>query len=221
MREDKKTSAGIEAFRISEILADNVVGEMAGARHDALFDVPGVGADFEHFEIVIRFQNEAIALAEVVLDELGQVAEIGHNGELRAIRAESIADWIGGIVRDRERRDFDFTDGEAFARANVLHAIDSLSGVAGERANDFAVRQLGQVGSRLPMPEELREAASMIRVFVRDEDAVEAFRLDTQGAQAAQSLLATEAGVNQEARMLGFEQSGIARTARRENGDSQ
>lgn len=143
MREDKETGAGIEAFRIGEILADNVVGEMAGARHDALLDVPGVGANFEHFEIMIRFQNEAIALAEVVLDELGQVAEIGHNGELRAIRAESIADWIGGIVRDGEGRDFDVTDGEAFARANVLHAIDSLSGVAGERANDFAVRQLG------------------------------------------------------------------------------
>jgi len=34
---------------------------MAGAAEDALLDDPGIRADLEHVEIVIRFENQAIA----------------------------------------------------------------------------------------------------------------------------------------------------------------
>jgi len=60
----------------------------------------------------------------------------------------------------------------------------------------------------------------MIGVFVGDEDAVHPL-----GARAAedfeppQHFFFAEAGVNQESGALGFEQRGIARTSRRQNGD--
>src|SRR5579864_574213 len=61
----------------------------------------------------------------------------------------------------------------------------------------------------------------MIGVLVGDEDSVETIRLDAQGGEAPESLFATETGVHEEAGTLGLEQSGIARTARRENGDPE
>ena len=100
------------------------IRKMAGAAHHALLDVPRIRPHLEHFEIVIRFENQEIGFAQMLLHKLGQVAEIGDDRDFRAVRAESVADRIGGVVRNRERIDFDVADLESLARANVLDAID-------------------------------------------------------------------------------------------------
>jgi hypothetical protein len=58
-------------------------------------------------------------------------------------------------------------------------------------------------------------------VFVSDEDSIEAINFPTDGGQARQSFAFSEAGVNQDAGTIGFEQRQVARTTGRKNGNAQ
>ena len=219
--EDEETGAGVKALGIGEKFADDVIRKMAGARHDALLDVPGIRADLQHFEIVIRLEDEAVTFAEMMLDEFGEVAEIGDDGEFRTVGAKGIGDGIGGVVRDGEGRDLDVADRETLARANVLDALDFFGDSGGKQADDFAMSRFREICRGAPVAEKLRKAAGMIGVLVRNQDGVEAIRFDAQRSEAAERFLAAKASVDEKARALGFEQRGIARTAGSEYGDSQ
>ncbi len=58
MAEHQGIDGGIEIS--ADEIADHVVRQMPFASHHALLDGPGVRADLEHFEIVIRFQHQQI-----------------------------------------------------------------------------------------------------------------------------------------------------------------
>src|SRR6266478_2778758 len=58
MREDEIARAGVEAFVVGKIFADGVIGKMTSAAENALLDDPRIGADLEHVEIVIGFEDE-------------------------------------------------------------------------------------------------------------------------------------------------------------------
>jgi hypothetical protein len=219
VREDEVTRASIEDFRIGEEFANNCIGKMPSAAHDALLDVPGVRADLEHLEIVIRFQDEEVGFAQMMLHELGHVPEVGDDGDFFSIGAEGVANRVGGIVRDGERRDFDIADYEFNSGADVLHALDfGFWPVAIHFAN-FAVRRLGQVGGAFPVAGHLRESGAVVAVFVGDEDAVNFFGAGAaERLEAPQHFFFADAGVNQERGAPRFEQRGVARAARRQNG---
>ncbi len=89
---------------------------MPGAAHDALLDVPGIGADLQHLDIVIGFQHQAIGIAQVLLHQFRHVAEIGDQRELHAARAEGESERVDGVVRNAEGRDFDIADAESAGR---------------------------------------------------------------------------------------------------------
>src|SRR5207245_8116274 len=61
---------------------------------DALLDDPRIRTRFKHVWIVIRFEDQAVALAKMMLDELGQVAQVGNKPELRAVATERERDRI-------------------------------------------------------------------------------------------------------------------------------
>ena len=71
MCEDEIAGAGIEAFGIGEEFADGVIRKMPGAGQYALLDDPGIGTNFEHIEIVVGFEDEAVAFAKMIADEGG------------------------------------------------------------------------------------------------------------------------------------------------------
>ena len=209
--EDEEAGAAVESVAIGQVFTDDVVGEVAGAAHDALFDVPRVRADLEHFQIMIGLVNKAIGVAEVKFDELGEIAEIGDDGDFCAVGAKGVADRIGGIVRDGEGRDFDVADGEAFAGADVLDAFDFLGGGFGQNAQDFGVRSFREIRGSAPVSEKLRKAARVVRVLVGNENAVDAFGGGiVERGETAKSFFAAKTGVDREAGALGFKQRGVA-----------
>ncbi len=211
--EDEKARASVKSVAIRQIFADDVIGKMAGAAHDALLDVPGIGADLEHFEVVIGFKDEAIGVAKVKLDELSEIAEVGDDGDFCAAGAKCVADGIGGIVRDGERRNFDIADGEAFTGANVLDAVDFFRGGFRKNAADFNASAFGEVSGGMEMSEKLRKAAGVIGVFMGNENAVETLGRLAEGGKAAESFFASQAGVNEERSAFGFQQRGVAGAA--------
>jgi hypothetical protein len=61
----------------------------------------------------------------------------------------------------------------------------------------------------------------MIRVFVGDEDAVDAVNASFDGSEAGQRFALAKSGVYEEAGALGLEQRDVARAARRQDGNPQ
>jgi len=194
---------------------------MAGAGKHALLDDPGIRTDLEHVEIVIRFEDEAIGLAKMDFDELGHVAEVGADGDLGAVGAESEAEGIGGVVRDGEGVDVNIADGETLAGLDGLDSAKALAEGFGEDAAELLHGGLADIERGFPDAENLREAVAVIGVLVGDQDGVEAVEVAFDGGEASQGFALAEAGVNENAGGFGFEQGDVARTARGENGDAQ
>lgn len=168
MREHQVARASIEYLGIGEKFADHVVRKMAGAAHHALFDVPWVRTHFEHLEIMIRFENQEIGLAEMLFDEFGQIAEVGSDGDFRAIGAKGIADRVGGIVWNPEGINPEIADFEFVARMNVFDPLHFLEWAIRKHSENFAMRWLGEVGRAFPFASHLREARAMVGMLVGD-----------------------------------------------------
>src|SRR3977135_846600 len=107
MREDEIPGQGVETFRISEIFADRVIGKMSGTAKHALLYHPRIRPNFQHIEIVVGFENETVCPAQMNFDVIGEVAEIGADGHLGAVRAKRESDGIDGIVRNTKGVDVD------------------------------------------------------------------------------------------------------------------
>jgi hypothetical protein len=218
--ENEIAGVTIETIGIGKVLADRVIGEMAGAGKDALLDDPRIGANFEHVEVVIGFEDQAIGFAEVDFDKLGHVAEVGADGNLGAVGTKGEPDRIDGIVRDGEGVDVDVTDTKTLAGLNGFNAAEALAEGLGENALKNTHGGLGDVQRALPETEDLRETIAVIGVFVSDEDGVEMIEVGFDGGEPGESFAFTEASVNKNAGAFGFEQSKIARAAGREDGDA-
>ena len=219
--EDEEAGAGVEAFGVGEIFADGEIGKVAGAAEDALLDDPGVGADFEHVQIVIGFEDEAIGVAEMDFDVIGHVAEVGDESELGAVGAEGEADGVGGVVRNGEGADFDIADGEALAGSDGFASGEALAEGVGKNALESVEGGVGDEERCFPEREGLGKAAAVVGVLMRDEDAVEAVDVELQGGEAGEGVALAEAGVDEEAGARGFEQGDVARAAGRQNGNAQ
>src|SRR5271156_2217680 len=192
---------------------------MPGAAHHALLNVPGVGPDLQHFQIVIGFQDQEVGFAQVMLHQLGHVAEVGDDGDFFSVGAEGVADRVSSVVRNGECRDFDITDYEFNSGANVLHALDFGFWAITVHFANFAVRGFGEVGGAFPVAGHLRKGAGVVAVLVGDEDTVNFFGARAaQGFKEPQHFFFADAGVNQESAAPRFEQRGVARAARRQNG---
>jgi hypothetical protein len=204
--ENEVAGDGVEAgFGVGEVFADGVIGEMAGAGEDALLDDPRVGANFEHVEIVIGFEHEAIGIAEMNFDEFGHVAKVGDESHFCAVGAESEADGVSGVMWDLEGVDVDITDGEMLAGMNGFDAAETFAEGVGEDAVERVHGGLGDVEGSFPEAEHLGETVAVVGVFVGDEDAVEGVDGEIDGGEAGESFAFAEAAVHEEAGALGLE----------------
>ncbi len=203
---DQMADAGIEPFGIGEEFADSMIGEVTGTGKDALLDYPRIGPDLEHVEIVIGFEDEAIGLAEMDSDVIGQVAEIGADGDLGAVGAEGESDGVGCVVRDGERVDVDVADGEALPSLDRLNAAEALAEGFGQDALQGFHRGLSDVERGFPEAEDLREAVAVVGVLVGDEDRIKAIDVALDGGEASEGFAFTEAGINEDSGGVRFEQ---------------
>src|SRR5258708_9901140 len=83
---------------------------MTFSPHDALLHGPGVRTHLEHLQIVIGFEHQQIGAAQVEFYGIRHIAEVGDDADLDALRTETEADRIDGVVRDGEAVDVDISD---------------------------------------------------------------------------------------------------------------
>jgi hypothetical protein len=96
------------------------------------------------------------------------------------------------------------------AGANVFDAREAPRGAVGQNAFDFVVRGFGEIDGRAPENRGLHEAADVIGMLVRENDAVEGVGADAEGIEAAKKFFFAEAGVHQKSGPLGLKQGAIA-----------
>src|SRR6266705_1776687 len=221
MGKDEVARAGVEAFRIAQKFADGVIGEMARAAQDALLDDPRIRTRFKHVWIVIRFEDQAVALAKMMLDELGQVAEVGNKPQLRAVATERERDRISGVMRNGKGVNFNVANREALPGVNGFDSIETLRQRVGENPMQRVERLFGDKERRFPRRQSMRQAAAMVRVFVRNQNAVESVDIDTNSGEPRQGFPPAESNVHEESGALGLEQGDVALAARRQNGHAQ
>ena len=209
--------AAVETLGIGEKRTDCLIRKMAGAAHDALFDVPRVGTDLQHLHIVIGFEHQAIAIAQVLLYQFGHVTEIGHQRKLHPGGAKREAERVDGVVGNTKRRDFDIAHAKSLTGLDEFDAFEAACVPLGKKAQRFGVRLSTEIYGSVPFGKQRGETADMIGVFVRDENTVEAIDRMRKRGEAPQRLALPEPGIHQQARPGSLEQGAIARTARREN----
>ena len=219
--EDKEAGAGVETVGGGEVFANNMIGEMAIAAHNALLDVPRIRADLEHFEIVIGFQDEAISVAQMEFDQFRKIPQVGNDGDFGAVGAECVAHRIRGVVRNGEWGNFDVADGEFFAGADVFDAIEFFRGGFRQEAENFRVSTFGEIGRGAKVAQELGKSAGVIGVLVGNQNGVDAIGIFVESGETAKGFFAAKSGVNEKTGALGFKQRGIAGTAGSENGNSK
>ncbi len=155
------------------------------------------------------------------LNMIRHVTEIGDDGELGAIGAEGKANGIGGVVGNGESVDVNVADGEMLTSMNGFDTAEALTESLRKNALHCAHGRFCDVERRFPQGKHLRQAVTVIRVFVGDKDAIEMVDGFFNGTETSQGFALAESGVHEEAGMLGLEQSDIARATGRQDGNSQ
>ena len=222
MREDHMARAAIEYFGIGEKFTDQRVRKMAGAAHHALLDVPGIRPDLQHFEIVIRFENQEIGFAQMMLHQLGHVAEIGDDRDFHSIRAKSVADGIGGIMRNRERIDFDIADSKGF-RGECMRRVRFWFSGRRDTFSNFAMRRLGEIGGAIPIARTFAQGRSNGRVcswVIRMPSTRSGRARPSASKRRSISFRPMPASIRRVVRGR-LEQRGVARAARSQNGNAK
>src|SRR5579872_938369 len=209
MAQNQGRGGGIEL--VAQVIAHHFVGQVAVAAHDALLHRPGIGSDLQHVEVVIGFEQQHVRAAQMELDRVRDISEIGDDADLDALRLKAKAYRVDGIMRNGEAVDFDVADGQARARLKALQARGTAFPIDQRR------REATDVNHGSDFLREPRQAADVIRVLVRDQDGVDAVGLLANGCQALRELLETEAGVDQDAGLLGRDQRAVSGTAAREH----
>src|SRR5579872_6236160 len=120
-------------------------------------------------------------------------------------------------MRDAEGSNLDIADAKSMAGLNELDALEAARMPFGKKTQSFGMGFGVEVDGGAPGSQQGRQAADVVAMFVRDDDAVEAIQGMSQRGQAAQGFALSQARIHQQARLGSLEQGAIARTARREN----
>ena len=168
MREYQVARRGIEAIGVGKILAHRVIRKMPSAAQDALLHHPRIRTDFQHLEIVIRFQDQALGAAQMHFHQFRHVAKVRHQRHFRPVGPKRETNRVGRIVRDGKSVHLDVAHRKRLPRMNHLHAAQPLLESLGKDVLHGVHGRLRDVQRRLPQAQHLRQSVAMIGVFVGD-----------------------------------------------------
>src|SRR5262249_5137036 len=117
-------------------------------------------------------------------------------------------------MRDSKRMHVNIADRKILPGMDGFHAAQTFFQPFRQYTLQFREGRFGDVERRFPHAEHLREAVAVIRVFMGNQNSIEAIEGFLYGSKARQRFAFSEACVNKEAGAFGFEQREVARTSR-------
>jgi hypothetical protein len=190
-------------------IGGNVIRQVSAAAHDSLLHAPGIRAHTQHFQVVIRFEQNNIGAAQVNLKRIGNVAEISRERDLDAFGANAVADGIGSIVRNRETPDVEVANGEIPASLKDFERWREFAPIE-ERHGAF-----GEIDGQRPasMGGDGTQPAGVVCMLVREKDRVEGLDVFADGSQAFSGFAPAQTGIDQDSCAAAREERRVARTA--------
>ena len=210
--------AAIKTIGIGEIFANRVIGKMASAGENALLNNPGIRPHLQHFQIVIGFQNQAVGIAQMNFYQFWKVAEVRDDGHLDAFGAESEANRVGSVMRNRERVYVYIADSEMLAGMHGFDATQTFFQAIGKNTLQRIESWFGNVKRGFIETQHLRQAVAVIGMFVGDENSVDSVESSFAGGQSGESFAFAKSAINEEAGARSFEQRDVAGTAGSQDG---
>lgn len=194
-----------------------IVGEVTVAGEDALFDRPGAsGVLLQHLQIVVGFEHQGARAAYPFHDQLRGVAEVSQESDAALLVVKNESDWVVSVVRHSEGVHRQVAKRHRFARLEKSPALVRRQvGPEGRRGLAVAIyRDLVALGQH-------RQTADVVAMFVGDEDGLHVVESAVDLLQALIDLLATETGIDEDARPVGLEEGAVATAATAKNRETE
>src|SRR5687767_5365481 len=98
----KNHLAGLTIKTCCQVFGYGIVREVTSAAHDPLLQGPGVRANLQHINIVVRFEDDSIAPSQALYNQVRDISQIQNYSNLDAVPLDAERQRIDGIVRDSE-----------------------------------------------------------------------------------------------------------------------
>jgi hypothetical protein len=189
-----------------------LVGEVAVAGEDSLFDRPGaLGVVLEQGFVVVGLDDERVDALDGVDDLPCCVAEVGEDAEGGIRGGEDEAHGVCGVMGHGEGLDAEFSDLKG--RAAVEEAPLGVDGafaeaVGGERIGENRDAFFGAKNF---------ESSGVVAVFVGEDDGTEAVGLDSELGETRAKLAGGKPRIDEDAGVIVADESTVARTAATED----
>jgi hypothetical protein len=126
----------------------------------------------------------------VVADRIGEIAQVGGDRNFDALGAEGETDRVGGVVGDGEAGDVDIADGETGSGLKQFELRRIFIPRNGRRGEPRNINRNAQLAG-----DDLK-ARDVIGMLVGNQNRGQRFRLAVGGAEAFESFLTGQAGID-------------------------
>ena len=117
---------------------------------------------------MIRFQHQAIRVAQMHFHQCRHVAQIRDQCQLHTIGAKRKSDGVRRIMRNGKSMHFNIADAKSLPGLDLFHSAQPLAQCFRQRALQRVHGRPGHIQRRLPQAQHLRQAVAMIVMFVSD-----------------------------------------------------
>src|SRR5215831_2445814 len=155
-----------------EEIREGDIGEVPNPAHYPLLYRPRIGSHPQHLQIVIRFHDQHVAAAQVILHTERNVTEISGQSDFDSLGTKRETYRIGSVMRNREWLYCDVSDLKSVSRFEALeffklrfHPI-----LIAHRALPRLIRGPGHEHRDMQLFGQRRQPMDMIAVLVRDND---------------------------------------------------
>ncbi len=159
--------AQIRMYDSGQQFSGGIIGQVAFAAADALFQMPGIRSVHKHRHIMIGFYQQQVAALETFRHQPGGNTQIGGHADAQAVAGKGESNGVGGIVGEGKRVDVETGKLETHAGLKVMPG-----GQMAQSVLDGAMRGRRQMDRQIEPPGQNADPANMIRMLVGDEDRI-------------------------------------------------
>lgn len=189
---------------VANKIRDHFIRQVPSPAHDSLLHRPGIRPVFQHPEIVIRFEQQQIHAAQMHLDGIRHVAKIRYDANANTFGGDGIADWVNGIVRDREARNLELAYGKPAAGLKAFQPRRDFAPIDRRRSS------MREIDRNMELLRKRNQAADMVAMLMSDQDAVELFNALANRGQPLRDLSPAQARIDKYTSLAGGDKCRIA-----------
>ena len=153
--------------KIVQQFTGGIIGQVAFAAADTLFQMPGIRTVHQHRRIMIGFNHQQMAAFEAFRHQPGGNAQIGGHTDAQAVTGKGESNGIGGVVGEGKRVDVKTGKLETHTGLKVMPG-GQIPQVFLERP----MRGRRQINRQIEPPGQNADTANMIRMLMGDEDRI-------------------------------------------------